>query len=69
MQRQERWSPSREAFHTPWGNPTEAPIRLAITATPGGCEEALRLIATSGDQLDLRDVPGSRINGCARVTR
>jgi quercetin dioxygenase-like cupin family protein len=35
-----------------WGNPTEAPIRLAITATPGGCEEALRLIATSGDQLD-----------------
>jgi mannose-6-phosphate isomerase-like protein (cupin superfamily) len=52
-----------------WGNPTEAPIRLAITATPGGCEEALRLIATSGDQLDLRDVPGSRINGCARVTR
>jgi hypothetical protein len=24
-----------------------------ITATPGGVEEALRLIATSGDQLDL----------------
>jgi mannose-6-phosphate isomerase-like protein (cupin superfamily) len=37
-----------------WGNPTETPIRLAITATPGGCEEALRLIATSGDRLDLR---------------
>jgi quercetin dioxygenase-like cupin family protein len=39
-----------------WGNPTEAPIRLAITATPGGCEEALRLIATSGNQLDLRAI-------------
>jgi mannose-6-phosphate isomerase-like protein (cupin superfamily) len=39
-----------------WGNPTEAAIRLAITATPGSCEEALRLIATSGDQLDLRAI-------------
>jgi quercetin dioxygenase-like cupin family protein len=39
---------ARGAPHA-WGNPTEAPIRLAITATPGGCEEALRLIATSGD--------------------
>jgi quercetin dioxygenase-like cupin family protein len=39
-----------------WGNPTEAPVRLAITATPGGCEEALRLMATSGDQLDLRAI-------------
>lgn len=36
-----------------WGNPTDTPIRLLITATPGGCEEALRLIAESGDQLDL----------------
>jgi quercetin dioxygenase-like cupin family protein len=36
-----------------WGNPTDAPIRLMITATPGGVEEVLRLIATSGDQLDL----------------
>jgi hypothetical protein len=39
-----------------WGNPTKAPNRLAITATPGGCEEALRLIATSRDQLDLRAI-------------
>jgi quercetin dioxygenase-like cupin family protein len=39
-----------------WGNPTETPVRLAVTATPGGCEEALRLIATSGDQLDLRAI-------------
>jgi mannose-6-phosphate isomerase-like protein (cupin superfamily) len=36
-----------------WGNPTDAPIRLVVTATPGGVEEVLRLIATSGDQLDL----------------
>jgi len=39
-----------------WGNPTGKPIRLMITATPGGCEEALRLIATTGDQLDLRAI-------------
>jgi mannose-6-phosphate isomerase-like protein (cupin superfamily) len=36
-----------------WGNPTDTPIRLVITAMPGGMEEVLRLIATSGDQLDL----------------
>jgi quercetin dioxygenase-like cupin family protein len=36
-----------------WGNPTDTTIRLMITATPGGVEEVLRLIATSGDQLDL----------------
>jgi hypothetical protein len=36
-----------------WENPTDTPIRLVIMATPGGMEECLRLIATSGDQLDL----------------
>jgi len=36
-----------------WGNPTDTPIRLMITARPGGVEEVLRLIATGGDQLDL----------------
>jgi mannose-6-phosphate isomerase-like protein (cupin superfamily) len=36
-----------------WGNPTETPLRLVTTSTPGGVEEVLRLIATSGDQLDL----------------
>lgn len=36
-----------------WGNPTDSPIRLMITATPAGVEEVLRLIATGGDQLDL----------------
>ena len=35
-----------------WGNPTDTPIRLMITAMPGGVEEVLRMIATSGDQLD-----------------
>lgn len=39
-----------------WGNPTGTPIRLLITATPGGVEEALRLIATSGDELDLQAI-------------
>ena len=36
-----------------WGNPTDTPLRLVTTATPGGVEEVLRLIATSGDQVDL----------------
>ncbi len=36
-----------------WGNPTDTPLRLVITSTPGGVEEVLRLLATSGDQLDL----------------
>jgi quercetin dioxygenase-like cupin family protein len=36
-----------------WGNPTDTPIRLIVTATPGGCEEALRLIAKGGDQVDI----------------
>jgi quercetin dioxygenase-like cupin family protein len=35
-----------------WGNPTDTRLRLVITATPGGVEEALRSIATSGDQLN-----------------
>jgi quercetin dioxygenase-like cupin family protein len=35
-----------------WGNPTEKAIRLLITATPGGCEEAL-LIISKGGELDL----------------
>jgi len=39
-----------------WGNPTTTPIRLLVTATPGGVEEALRLIATSGDQVDLQAI-------------
>jgi mannose-6-phosphate isomerase-like protein (cupin superfamily) len=39
-----------------WGNPTDTPLRIMMTATPGGCEEALRLIATAGDQLDLQAI-------------
>jgi mannose-6-phosphate isomerase-like protein (cupin superfamily) len=36
-----------------WGNPTDTPLRLVTTATPGGVEEVLRLIARGGDQLSL----------------
>jgi mannose-6-phosphate isomerase-like protein (cupin superfamily) len=32
-----------------WGNPTEKPLRLLITATPGGCEEALVIISKGGE--------------------
>jgi len=39
-----------------WGNPTDTPIRLMITATPGGCEEALRMIAMGGDQPNLQEI-------------
>ena len=46
---------ARQVPHA-WGNPTDAPMRLVITATPGGCEEALRLIATGGDQPNLQAI-------------
>jgi quercetin dioxygenase-like cupin family protein len=37
-----------------WGNPFNAPVRVMMTAVPGGCEEALREIAsTNRDELDL----------------
>jgi quercetin dioxygenase-like cupin family protein len=32
-----------------WGNPTEQPIRLLMTVTPGGCEEALVIISRGGE--------------------
>ena len=32
-----------------WGNPTDKPIRLLFTVTPGGCEQALVLIAQGGE--------------------
>jgi hypothetical protein len=35
-----------------WGNPTEKPLRLLITATPGGCEEIL-VIISKGGEIDL----------------
>jgi quercetin dioxygenase-like cupin family protein len=31
-----------------WGNPTDKPIRLLMIASPGGCEEALRISARGG---------------------
>lgn len=39
-----------------WGNPTDTPVRLVVTATPGGCEEALRLIAEGGVHRDLQAI-------------
>lgn len=36
-----------------WGNPTDTAVRVLVTATPGGYEEALRLIATTGVHLNL----------------
>ena len=39
-----------------FGNATNEPVRLLMTATPGGCEEALRLIATSVPDLDILEV-------------
>ncbi len=38
-----------------WGNPTDKPIRLLMIATPGGCEEALRIIARGGP-IDIQAV-------------
>ena len=35
-----------------WGNPTNSPLRILVTCTPGGVEEALRLIAR-GDDVDI----------------
>ena len=46
---------ARQVPHA-WGNPTDTPIRLMITATPGGCEEALRMIAKGGDQPNLQAI-------------
>ena len=32
-----------------WGNASDEPIRLLFTATPGGCEQALVIIAQGGE--------------------
>jgi quercetin dioxygenase-like cupin family protein len=32
-----------------WGNPSNSPLRIVVTCTPGGVEEILRLIALGGD--------------------
>ena len=49
-----------------WENASNSVIRLIITATPGGVEEVLRLIATSADKVDLKalsDKYGVRLIG------
>jgi mannose-6-phosphate isomerase-like protein (cupin superfamily) len=38
-----------------WCNPSNSPLRMAIIASPGGVEEALRLIAKGGD-IDLEAI-------------
>lgn len=35
-----------------WGNRSDSPLRIAVVAFPGGCEEALRVIAR-GDTVEL----------------
>ena len=35
-----------------WGNRSNSPLRLAVVAFPGGCEEALRMIA-QGNAVEL----------------
>jgi mannose-6-phosphate isomerase-like protein (cupin superfamily) len=32
-----------------WGNRSNSPLRIAVIAFPGGCEEGLRAIARGGD--------------------
>ena len=36
-----------------WGNPSNSPLRMVVTCTPGGVEEVLRLIALERD-IDMR---------------
>jgi mannose-6-phosphate isomerase-like protein (cupin superfamily) len=36
-----------------WGNPSNSPLRILVTAIPGGVEEILRQIARGGD-IDMR---------------
>lgn len=35
-----------------WGNASASPLRMVVMVSPGGCEEALRIIAKGGD-IDL----------------
>jgi quercetin dioxygenase-like cupin family protein len=35
-----------------WCNPFDTPFRMVVVASPGGCEEALRIIA-KGSQVDM----------------
>jgi mannose-6-phosphate isomerase-like protein (cupin superfamily) len=36
-----------------WGNLSNTPLRMVVIASPGGCEEILRLIAKGGDIDDI----------------
>jgi mannose-6-phosphate isomerase-like protein (cupin superfamily) len=48
-----------------WGNPTNSPLRLLGTCTPGGVEDTLRLIAQGGDIdiMALAEAFGVRVVG------
>ena len=41
-------SATRNIRHA-WCNPFDAPFRMVVIASPGGCEDALRVIAKGGD--------------------
>jgi mannose-6-phosphate isomerase-like protein (cupin superfamily) len=41
-------SASRNIPHA-WCNPFDTPFRMVVIASPGGCEDALRVIAKGGD--------------------
>lgn len=41
-------SANRDIPHA-WCNPFSSPFRMVVIASPGGCEEALRVIAKGGD--------------------
>jgi mannose-6-phosphate isomerase-like protein (cupin superfamily) len=41
-------SASRNIRHA-WCNPFDTPFRMVVIASPGGCEDALRVIAKGGD--------------------
>jgi mannose-6-phosphate isomerase-like protein (cupin superfamily) len=36
-----------------WGNASDSPLRMVVICTPGGVEEALRLIAQGGKDIDF----------------
>src|ERR1700722_2338921 len=38
-----------------WGNASASPLRMLVMVSPGGCEEALRIIAKGGD-IDLATI-------------
>jgi mannose-6-phosphate isomerase-like protein (cupin superfamily) len=46
-----------------WGNPSDSPLRLVAIMSPGGCEEAFRIMAKGGDI----DIVALAAKFCVRV--